>query len=104
MSAEIVQTKRSVEIKVSYAVTGADPMHADFSARVFSPRHATLTDFNGDVSVVIGGPVPKKDGTDSANGAKHTIARWYRSVLADEPEWVQRLIRDYCAEAGAVSA
>jgi hypothetical protein len=100
VSGDVVQTKRSVEIVVSYTVTGADLMRADYSARVFSPRHATLTDRNGDVSVVIGGPVPKKDGTYGVNGAKHTIARWRGSVLASEPEWLQNLVRDYCAEAG----
>ncbi|MBK5250819.1 MAG: hypothetical protein JJE50_15540 [Actinomycetales bacterium] len=95
----VTQTRRTVQVTVSYAVAGAEPMQADYSKRVFIPERVTVTERDGDVSFTVGGWVPKKDGTPSLNGGgKHNA--YNTRHLATEPEWLQNLVRDYCADAG----
>ena len=99
MGVIITPIRRTVEVTVSYAVTGAAPMRADYSKRVFIPVRVTVTERDGDVSFVVGGWVPKKDGTPSLNGGgKH--AAYNIRHLDIELKWLQNLVRDYCADAG----
>lgn len=94
----IVQTKRTATVTTSYDVTGAEPMRADWSERIFVPERVVITDCDGNVTYHVTGVVLKKDGTPSLNHAHH---RPYRLVdLGAEPEWLQNLIRNYCAQAG----
>lgn len=96
MSAIVVQGKRSVEVTTFYTVSGAEPMPIDYSKRMFVPERVTITDQNGFVSYVVGGRVPKKDGTLIGGGKR---SRYDTRRLDREPEWLQALIRGYLAEA-----
>jgi len=89
--------RRAVRVTSSYDVTGADPMQADWSERVFVPDFVLLTDHEGHVSYRVTGVALKKDGTPSLNQAHSEPYRL--TELGAEPEWLQNLVRDYCAEA-----
>lgn len=99
MKPAVVQVRRTVTVTTKYSVSGAEQMSSDWSRRMFVPERVVITDRDGDVSFVVGGWVPKKDGTPSLNGGgKHNV--YNTRHLDTEPEWLQNLVRDYCADAG----
>ena len=99
----VAQVRRTVTVTTSYTVTGAAQMSTDYSKRMFVPERVGITDRNGDVSFVVNGWVPKKDGTPSLNGGgRHT--EYNTRHLDYEPEWLRNLVLDYCAQAGIAVA
>jgi len=98
MTVTVTPTRRKVQITVSYDVTGAEPMRADWPECAFVPVDVTLADYDGDVSYLITGTVLKKDGTPGPIAAHRRS--WHLTDLATEPAWLQNLVRDYCAVVG----